>query len=113
MKYPQSFADLRDNGQWLGNGYTSLLIQNKNRIENLNRTSSFRQHRSSGDGLKRGPTDTYGCTRFQPDLPPEETDETVEQKLQRMEEIYDQDGINGAERAEVNQLLETTFCLQR
>lgn len=112
-KYPQSFADLRDNGQLLGNGYTSLLIQIKNRIENLNRSSSFRQHRSSGDGLKRGPTDTYGCTRFQPNLPPEETDETIEQKRQRMEEIYRRDGINGGERAEVKQLLETTFCLQR
>ncbi|KAF4114036.1 hypothetical protein G5714_004259 [Onychostoma macrolepis] len=112
-QYPQSFADLRDNGQLLGNGYTSLLIQIKNRIENLNRTSNFCQHHSSGDGLKRGPTDTYGCTRFQPNLPPEETDETVEQKRQRMEEIYRRDGINGAERAEVNQLLETTFCLQR
>ncbi len=69
-----SFADLCDNGQLLGNSYTSLLIQIKNRIENLNHTSSFRQHPSSGDGLKRGPTDTYGCTRVQPDLPPEETD---------------------------------------
>ncbi|KAF7689998.1 hypothetical protein HF521_011802 [Silurus meridionalis] len=112
-QYPQSFADLRDSGQLLGNGYTSLLIQIKNRIENLNRTSSFRQHRSFGDGLKRGPTDTYGCTRFQPALPPEETDEKVEQKFQHMEEIYRRDGINGAERAEVNQLLEMTFCLQR
>ncbi|XP_048027565.1 uncharacterized protein LOC125269950 [Megalobrama amblycephala] len=112
-QYPQSFADLRDNGQVLGNGYTSLLIQIKNRIENLNRTTSFRQHRSSGDGLKRGPTDTYGCTRFQPDLPPEETDATVEQKRQRLEEIYCRDGINGVERAEVKQLMETTFCLQR
>ncbi|TRZ01013.1 hypothetical protein DNTS_014267, partial [Danionella cerebrum] len=90
-RYPQSFADLCDNGQLLGNGYTSLLIQIKNRIENLNRTSNFRQHHSSADGLKRGPTDTYGRTRFQPDLPPEETDETVEQKRQRMEEIYHRD----------------------
>ncbi|XP_051526803.1 uncharacterized protein LOC127425148 [Myxocyprinus asiaticus] len=85
----------------------------KNRIENLNRASSFRQHRSSGDGLKRGPTDTYGCTRFQPDLPPEETDESVEQKRQRMEDIYHRDGINGSERAKVKQLVESTFCLQR
>ncbi|KAI7811079.1 hypothetical protein IRJ41_010126 [Triplophysa rosa] len=112
-QYPQSFADLRDNGQVLGNGYTSLLIQLKNRIENLNRTTSFRQHRSSGDGLKRGPTDTYGCTRFQPDLPPEETDETVEQKRQRLDEIYHREGVNGVERVEVKQLMETTFCIQR
>lgn len=40
-QYPQSFADLRDNGQVLGNGYTSLLIQIKNRTENLNPTPAF------------------------------------------------------------------------
>ncbi|GAA6086497.1 mpv17-like protein 2 isoform X1, partial [Tachysurus ichikawai] len=53
----------------------SLLIQVKTRIENLSRTTSFRQHRSSVHGVKRGPTDTYGCVRFQPDLPLEEMDE--------------------------------------
>ncbi|XP_065804977.1 uncharacterized protein [Labrus bergylta] len=112
-QHPQSFADLQNNGNLLGNGYTSLIIQLKNRIENLNCNSSFRQHRSSGDGLKRRPTDTYGCARYQPDLPPEETERTVEQKRQRLEEIYHRDGVNGVERAEVKQLMETTFRLQR
>ncbi|CAJ1069579.1 uncharacterized protein LOC119500207 isoform X2 [Xyrichtys novacula] len=113
MQYPNSFADQIENGTLLGNGYTSLLIQVKTRVENLNRNSSFRQHRSSGKGHKRGPTDTYGCTRFQPSLPPEETEETVESKRQKLEEIYSRDGINGADRAEVKQLMETTFYLQR
>ncbi|XP_052393908.1 uncharacterized protein LOC127942257 [Carassius gibelio] len=110
-QYPKSFADIAPDGSLLCGGYTSLLIQLKNRIENLNRDGSFSFHRSST--AKRGPTDTYGCTRFQPELPPEETDETVEQHRQRLEEIYKQEGAGGAERAEVKNLMELTFSLQR
>ncbi|XP_052387247.1 uncharacterized protein LOC127934122 [Carassius gibelio] len=109
-QYPKSFADIAPDGSLLCGGYTSLLIQLKNRIENLNRDGSFSFHRSST--AKRGPTDTYGCTRFQPELPPEETDETVEQHRQRLEEIYRQEGAGGAERAEVKNLMELTFSLQ-
>lgn len=112
-QYPNSFADQLGNGELLGSGYTSLLIQVKNRIENLNRTSSFRQHRSSGHGQKRGPTDMYGCSRFQPSLPPDETEDTMESKRRKLEAIYSRDGINGAERAEVKQLMEKIFYLQR
>ena len=102
----------------MGGGYTSLLIQMKTSIENVNRDSSFARYRASrssgsSSGRQRGPTDTYGCTTFQPELPPEETDDTVEQKQQRLEEIYRQEGAGGVERAEVCSLMETTFCLQR
>ncbi|XP_078101230.1 uncharacterized protein LOC144513914 [Sander vitreus] len=45
-----------------------------------------------------GPTDTYGCTRFQPSLPAEETEDTMETKRQQLEGIYSQDGTAGAER---------------
>uniref|UniRef100_A0A8C1V0Y4 Uncharacterized protein n=1 Tax=Cyprinus carpio TaxID=7962 RepID=A0A8C1V0Y4_CYPCA len=110
-QYPKTFADIAPDGSLLCGGYTSLLIQLKNRIENVNRDRSFSCHRSSTG--KRGPTDTYGCTRFQPELPPEETDETVEQHRQRLEEIYRQEGAGGAERAEVKNLMELTFSLQR
>lgn len=112
-QYPNIFADQLDNGQLLGSGYTSLLTQVKNRIENLNRNSSFRQHLSCGNAKKKGTTDTYGCTRFQPSLPAEESKNTVESKRQKLQEIYSQEGINGADRAEIKQLMETTFYLQR
>lgn len=112
-QYPNSFADQLDNGQLLGSGYTSLLTQVKNRIENLNRNSSFRQPRSCGNAKKRGTTDMYGCTRFQPSLPPDETENTMESKRQKLQEIYSQEGINGADRAEIKQLMETTFYLQQ
>ncbi|XP_028432949.1 uncharacterized protein LOC114555050 [Perca flavescens] len=111
--YPESFADQRDNGQLLDGGYASLLIQVKNRIENLNRASSFHQHRSASHGQKRGPTDTYGCTRFQPSLPAEETEDTMETKRQQLEETYSQDGTAGAERPQVKKLMDSTFYLQR
>ncbi len=112
-QYPESFADQRDNGQLLDSGYTSLLIQVKNRIENLNRASSFHQHRSASHGQKRGPTDIYGCTRFQPSLPSEETEDTMETKRQQLEGIYSRDGTAGAERPEVKKLVDSTFYLQR
>ncbi|XP_034549429.1 uncharacterized protein LOC117824412 [Notolabrus celidotus] len=114
-QYPKSFADMTADGSLLGGGYTSLLIQVKNRIENVNRDGSYTLHRASRSrsANKRGPTDTYGCTRFQPELPPEETNETVEQNRQRLVEIYRQEGIGGAERSEVKNLMDLTFCLQR
>ncbi|CAM4563987.1 unnamed protein product [Leuciscus chuanchicus] len=112
-QYPQSFADQLHDGRVVGEGYSSLLAQIKNRIDNLSRTTSFRQHRSAGSGVKRGPTDTYGCTRFQPDLPLDETDVSIETKRQKLEDLYSQEGAKGAEKAEVEKLMETTFCLQR
>lgn len=113
-QYPQSFADQLHDGRVVGEGYSSLLAQIKTRIENLSRTTSFRQHRSSGSGVKRGPTDTYGCTRFQPDLPLEETDVSTETKRQKLEQhLYCREGAKRAEKAEVEKLMETTFCLQR
>ncbi len=112
-QYPKSFADMAADGSLLGGGYTSLLIQVKNRIENVNREVSFTCHRASRGSSKRGPSDSYGCSRFQPDLPPEETDETLEQNRQKLVEIYSQEGAGGAERAEVKNRMECTFCLQR
>ncbi|XP_030609514.1 uncharacterized protein LOC115797156 isoform X2 [Archocentrus centrarchus] len=110
-RYPQSFADLCDSGQLLGEGYTSLLNQIKNRIDNLNRNKKFHNHHSSG--MKRGSAYTYSHTRFKPSLPPEETNETVEQKRQRLEEIYCQDDANVAEKDEVTELMKVTFSMQR
>ncbi|KAF4101576.1 uncharacterized protein LOC131524703 [Onychostoma macrolepis] len=112
-QYAQSFADQLHDGRIVGEGYSSLLAQIKTRIENLSRTTSFREHRSSGSGVKRGPTDTYGCTRFQPDLPLEETDDSIESKRQKLEDLYRREGTKGAEKSEVEQLMATTFCLQR
>ncbi|XP_077079931.1 uncharacterized protein LOC143732575 [Siphateles boraxobius] len=114
-QYPNSFADQFPNGALIAGGYTSLLLQVKTRVENLNRESSFGHHRRTmtKSGCKRGPTDTYGCVRFQPHLPPEETTESIEAKRQRLQDIYSKEGTAGFEKVEVQNLMETTFCLQR
>lgn len=114
-QYPNSFADQFPNGALIAGGYTSLLHQVKTRVENLNRESSFGHQRRTmtRSGCKRGPTDTYGCVRFQPHLPPEETTETIKAKRQRLQDIYSKEGTAGFEKLEVHNLMETTFCLQR
>uniref|UniRef100_A0A087YA28 Zinc finger protein 568-like n=1 Tax=Poecilia formosa TaxID=48698 RepID=A0A087YA28_POEFO len=116
-QYPDSFADMTPSGKLIAGGYSSLLSQLKTRIENINRCGTFRSYRSSGPcgiaGVKRGPTDMYGCTRFQPELPPEETDDTVEEKRQRLQSTFNKYGINGHDRPEVTDLMETTYSLQR
>lgn len=92
-QYPNSFADMTPGRKVIAGGFNSLLSL-KIRIENINRSGSFQRYRSSGPcglvGFKRGPTDSYGCTRFQSELPPEETEETVEEKCQRLLRIHSQ-----------------------
>ncbi|GAA6103576.1 uncharacterized protein LOC107712580 [Tachysurus ichikawai] len=52
-EYPNTFGDKFPNG-------SSLLLQVKMRVENLNRESSFVCHRAKpNSGCKKGPTDTY------------------------------------------------------
>ncbi|KAK5607005.1 hypothetical protein CRENBAI_010279 [Crenichthys baileyi] len=53
-------------------------------------------------GPQHGPNNTYGCTQFQPEPPSEETADTLEEKLYRMENIYKQEGLNGGKRAEMS-----------
>lgn len=63
--------------------------------------------------LHQRPSDSYGCTQFNPELPQQETYETLEQKRQQLETIYRQEGICSGEKGEVINLMKTTFCLQR
>uniref|UniRef100_A0A3P8RVF0 Uncharacterized protein n=1 Tax=Amphiprion percula TaxID=161767 RepID=A0A3P8RVF0_AMPPE len=113
-QYPSSFADMTPDGIVIGGGFTSLLTQVKTRIENINRAGTVSRHRSSRQlGQVRRPSDYYGCSQFQPEPPPEENSETLEQKRQHLEIIYRQEGVRAGERAEVINLMKKTFCLQR
>lgn len=61
-------------GVIIGGGFTSLLSQVKTRIENLNREGTLKRYRSSRlSGQLQRPTDSYGCTQFQPEPPPEDS----------------------------------------
>lgn len=89
----------------------------KTRIENLNRNNTLARRRTSKDANEtkpqRGPADTYGCTQWQPELPPEETEASLEDKRQKLMEPFSHEGSSGMERAEVLKLMETTYYLQR
>lgn len=76
-------------GSVLGGGYTSIMIQVKNHIENVNCDTSFACHKPSRSSHtnKRGLTYTCDCTKFQPELSPEVTNETMEHHHQRLEKI--------------------------
>ncbi|XP_073722008.1 uncharacterized protein [Misgurnus anguillicaudatus] len=114
-EYPKSFADMIGDRQ-IGGGNESLLSQLKVRIEHLNRNNTLSQRiqsSDSGTSRKRSSTDSYGCTRWQPSLPPGESSETLELKRLKMEEIYLHEGDSGAERGDVCKLMEETYCLQR
>ncbi|XP_073723452.1 uncharacterized protein [Misgurnus anguillicaudatus] len=113
-EYPKTFGDTFPSGLLIGEGYTSLLLQVKARVENLNRDSSFVMHRAKPNtGCKRGPSDIYGCVRFEPQPPPEETADTLECKRQRLLDIYSHEGNVGVEKAEVKTLMESSFSLLR
>ncbi|KAJ8333916.1 hypothetical protein SKAU_G00412350 [Synaphobranchus kaupii] len=116
-QYPKSFADA-DTQETGAAACSSLLSQLKNRIEHLNR-NNYLAHRRAQRAVAgafrpmRGPTDTYGCTSWQPELATGETDDSLEEQRKRMEELFLQHGVAGGERGEVNQLMESTYCLQR
>ncbi|KAA0721607.1 hypothetical protein E1301_Tti024037 [Triplophysa tibetana] len=113
-EYRNSFGDKFPSGLLIGGGYTSLLLQVKARVENVNHESSIVCHRAKPNtGCKRGPTDIYGCVRFEPQLPSEETADTIETKRQRLVDIYSREGNAGVEKEEVRKLMETSFCLLR
>ncbi|XP_029907498.1 uncharacterized protein LOC115359266 [Myripristis murdjan] len=117
-QYPLSFMDTMDDGRTtVGAGYESLLCQIKTRIEHLNRNNTLSRRRASknanGTKPQRGPADTYGCTQWQPELPPEETEASLENKRQKLMELFSREGSSGIERAEVLKLMEMTYYLQR
>ncbi|XP_031698613.1 uncharacterized protein LOC116380945, partial [Anarrhichthys ocellatus] len=117
-QYPKSFADTMDDGKtMIGGGYESLLSQVKVCVEQLNRNNTLAQHRASKDATgavpARGPADSYGCTRWQPELPPEETEDSLEGLRQKMTDIFRHEGLAGAGREEIHNLMEKTYSLQR
>ncbi|KAJ8259535.1 hypothetical protein GJAV_G00170540 [Gymnothorax javanicus] len=117
-QYPKSFSDAVTVPGVETIGYCSLLSQLKVRIEHLNRNNTLarrRMQKSTEDGptTKKRLTDSYGCTRWQPEPPPGESEETLEEKRLRLEELFQQEGASGADRGEVAKLMDSSYCLQR
>lgn len=128
QKYPNSFLDKTEEGEVIGCGYFSLTNQLKYRVEYLNRdNTSFRlrmpkrTHRDVEDGdddqsasAKCARVDSYGCVRWQPeDFPEGETSASLEVKKVEMQEIFSREGLRGAERGRVGDLMAITYVKQR
>ncbi|XP_041960247.1 uncharacterized protein LOC121718897 isoform X1 [Alosa sapidissima] len=127
-KYPNSFLDKNEEGELIGCGYFSVINQLKIRVEYVNRgntLSRLRKHkrtqRDDGDGDDDQPAvatcarvDSYGCVRWQPeDYPDGETSASLEEKKLEMLDIFSQEGLKGAERGRVEDLMAITYAKQR
>lgn len=121
-KYPDSFADVLSDGMTIGSGYGSLLVQLKTRVEHVNRNNTLARRRKervrsavgSMTSNSRRPVDQYGCVRWQPEeLPVGENENTLEEKRKELVQLYSTQGVSGADRGEVHQLMEVTYYRQR
>ncbi|XP_076594907.1 uncharacterized protein LOC143325601 isoform X2 [Chaetodon auriga] len=118
-QHPRSFADVMKDGTKIGSGFGSLVTQLKTRIEHVNRGSTLSRRRKSKNVSKspadiaRGPADQYGCVRWQPDCPVDETEESLKDKQREMKDLYSTEGPSGAERGHLTHLMKATYYLQR
>lgn len=111
-QYPNSFVDMIPSRKVIAGGFNSLFCLNSKHELRTSITLGASEGTDHQDleigGFKQGPTDSYGLTRFQPEPRPEESEETRQTLLC----IHGQNGIHGEERAEVTDLMKTTFSLQ-
>lgn len=118
-QHPKSFADVMKDGTLIGSGFGSLVTQLKTRVEHVNRGSILSRRRKSKNVSKspadiaRGPADQYGCVRWQPDCPADETEESLKDKQREMKDLYGTEGPSGAERGHLTHLMKATYYLQR
>ncbi|KAM8773053.1 uncharacterized protein AB9X84_013684 isoform 1-T1 [Acanthopagrus schlegelii] len=101
-QYPKTFADVTDEGDLLGSGYTSLLNQIKTRVEHVNRNNTLsrirrpkRTNKNDGDASQPQPkstcnqVDSYGYINWQPhNLPEGETVDSLEVKRQMLATLW-------------------------
>ncbi|KAI9526253.1 hypothetical protein NQZ68_041641 [Dissostichus eleginoides] len=123
-KYPKSFADLTEEGGYMGCGYITLLTQIKTRVEHVNRNNTMaRLHKTkrktmddqdNQESHSSVKIDSYGCVNWQPQECSEgETLQSLEEKRQLMVGIFNEEGPRGAQRGCVGDNMEDTYILQR
>ncbi|KAK2905511.1 hypothetical protein Q8A67_007310 [Cirrhinus molitorella] len=124
-QYPKTFADVTDEEELLGSGYTSLLTQIKTRVEHVNRGNVLsrvrrpkRTSKNGGDNSQPKNTcsqvDSYGCINWQlHSLPEGETLDSLEVKRQMLVSLYRKEGPKGAESVKVDDLMDITYLQQR
>lgn len=98
-KYPSSLTDRNLDGETLGCGFSSVLDQIKNRIDNVNRSNPLGRIRkvhvvqaNDGDnstiGSKRK-QDSYGCISWQPKLNEEDREEQEKMRLEMIDFVFE------------------------
>ena len=123
-KHPDSFADVTDEGEKLGCGYYSLLMQLKTRVEHVNRNNTVARLRKRRQSIEQRegehatacsrPVDTYRCINWQPqDMPEGETQESLEAKREAMEEVFNQHGPSGSTENKIDDTMAVTYYLLR
>ncbi|CAL8263268.1 unnamed protein product [Merluccius merluccius] len=127
QKYPNCFLDKTEEGELIGCGYFSVINQLKTRVEYLNRGNTLSRLRKpkrtqrdeNGDDDQPAVAtcvrvDSYGCVRWQPeDYPDGETSASLEEKKLEMLDIFSREGLKGAERGRVEDLMAITYAKQR
>ncbi|KAK0142148.1 hypothetical protein N1851_020164 [Merluccius polli] len=127
QKYPKNFLDKTEEGELIGCGYFSVINQLKTRVEYLNRGNTFShlrkpkrtQRDENGDDDPPAVdtcvrADSYGCVRWQSeDYPDGETSASLEEKKLEMLDIFSREGLKGAERGRVEDLMAITYAKQR
>jgi len=97
-KYPKSLKDTIGSGTEaqgkVGSGFDSLLNQLVWRVDNLSRPNQSSLKRSVEQGKphpKKICVDSYGCVRWQSELPPGETEETQKDKKKKLMDMFNRD----------------------
>ncbi|XP_051995023.1 uncharacterized protein zgc:113210 [Xyrauchen texanus] len=126
--YPQTFGDISEEGEQLGNGFSCLQRQLKTRVEHVNRdilehrirrprrpTIKRSGHQDSNTMKKvRCKVDSYGCINWQPSsIPDGETPHSLEMKRKVAAEIFQSAGPRAAELPNVDDLMQQTYVYQR
>ncbi|GAA6087997.1 uncharacterized protein LOC101885684, partial [Tachysurus ichikawai] len=83
-----------------------------NTLASIQRRKQKMTSNSPVEHIAPGPTDQYGCVRWQPECPVEETEESLKDKQKEMKDLYSTEGPAGAERRNFSQLMEATYYLQ-
>uniref|UniRef100_A0A3B1JNM8 Uncharacterized protein n=1 Tax=Astyanax mexicanus TaxID=7994 RepID=A0A3B1JNM8_ASTMX len=102
---PILVPSFRNDGTRIGSGFASLLNQLKTRVEHLKRNIVIGRRRrmkghssSPATNRAKGPSDQYGCIRWQPDCPQGEIESILKEKQEEMKELYAREGPAAAER---------------
>lgn len=116
--YPLSFRDMLD-GDVVGSGYDSLMLQLESRLDNLNRgklsvkrrlSENSSESPESVQSTKICPRDYYGCISWQPILPSGDDLMDLKSKQAALKCLASE---ANPDMVLLKELMQQTYCLQR